>query len=100
MDDVPLAGRTLLPFNQPFFEASFVKNVVANRYFEQFLAVFEVAMAHAALLLKGHEPLALRDCAWVGVVLEGLVSYRLDCAHVNPDHAVDIVGVLVLLVES
>jgi hypothetical protein len=57
-------------------------------------------MAHAALLLEGHEPLALRDCAWVGVVLKGLVGYRLDRAHVNPNHAVDVIRVLVLLVKS
>ncbi len=95
MNNVAVACRTFLPLDQPFFNASFVKNMVANRYLKQRIALFEINQADSTLFLRSNDSASRRSLTiLIFLILLLVVGYTLHGPEIDTNHSVNISWVL------
>ena len=100
LDDILLAGGTLLPVNEPFTQAVDMKNVVTDRDLHKLFFLLEVTQTELALSLLYHIELIPWIVKLVGVwVLVCFESYSIHNLKVDRHHSFNCLNILTVVLE-
>jgi hypothetical protein len=100
LDDILLAGGTLLPVNEPFTQAVDMENVVTDRNLHQLFFLLKVTQTELALGLLYHIELVPWIVKLVGVwILIGFKSYSIHNLEVDRHHSFNGLNILTVVLE-